>query len=312
MSTGELRMQQQRVTLYGRGRSFIRKYVAHGHVRLFLQWLFTRFQSLFIKPTLLPYFITFFPYKQASYSYVLKKSPEQNGYVRGKLPEPPERLWLGYGKTIEEYLESGRKNVTQMRDLLAQTGFSFEDGSRVLELGCAGARMLRWLEDVADRCEIWGTDISGDHLTWCKENLTPPFHFFITSQHPHLPFADGYFDLIYAGSVFTHIDDMADAWMLELRRILKPGGRLYVTHHDEHSIDILINKEECHISRTLRSRRDLWENNDYNMFTIGRFMRSQVFYDSAYLQDRWKPFFDVLSVTPRGYGFQTSYLFQKR
>lgn len=29
-----------------------------------------------------------------------------------------------------------------------------------------------------------------------------------------LKFADGYFDVIYGGSVFTHIDDLADAWFL--------------------------------------------------------------------------------------------------
>ena len=41
------------------------------------------------------------------------------------------------------------------------------------------------------------------------------------------------------------------------------------------------------------------------MFTIGRFMRSQVFYDTDYLVRTLKPFFETVSVTPEAYGFQT-------
>ncbi len=201
--------------------------------------------------------------------------------------------------------------MSAMRAILCQSGFTFEPGYRVLEMGCAAARMLRCLEDVSDKCEIWGTDISGEHITWCKQHLSPPFHFFITTQYAHLPFPDNYFDLIYAGSVFTHIDDLADAWMLELRRIMKPGGRMFITIHDEHTIKN-INAEPVDLTKTLNCRRDFYENGDYNMFTIGRFMRSQVFYDSAYLVGRWAPFFDALSVTPGAYGFQTGYLLQKK
>jgi ubiquinone/menaquinone biosynthesis C-methylase UbiE len=198
-----------------------------------------------------------------------------------------------------------------MREILAASGYNFEPGGRVLELGCAGARMLRWLGDVADRCEIWGTDISAEHVYWCKQNLSPPFHFYITTTAPHLPFADNYFDLIYAGSVFTHIDDLADAWLLELRRVLKPGGRAYITIHDQDTIRVL-STEPHDLSKTLFCRRDFFDNNDYDMFTIGRFMRSQVFYDIDYFKRTLDPFFECVSVTPEAYGFQTAVVLKKR
>jgi hypothetical protein len=47
------------------------------------------------------------------------------------------------------------------------------------------------------------------------------------------------------------------------------------------------------------------------MFTIGRFMRSQVFYDSEYFARNLKPFFEVVSSTPAAYGFQTAVLIKK-
>jgi len=43
-----------------------------------------------------------------------------------------------------------------------------------------------------------------------------------------LPFEDSSFDLVYCGSVFTHVSDLADAWFLELRRILRKGGYAYI------------------------------------------------------------------------------------
>jgi ubiquinone/menaquinone biosynthesis C-methylase UbiE len=298
------------VSLFGRARYFLRRHIVHGRVRCCLQYLFAKFQALFIQPTILPYFVTFFPYKRTSYAYMIPKVDVPEDGRRSGLPTPPEKLWLGYGKTIEEWLASGERHVGKMRSILTESGYSFDKGHRVLEMGCAAGRMLRCLHDVADRCEIWGTDISAEHIYWCKQYLSPPFHFFITTTAPHLPFADAYFDVIYAGSVFTHIDDLADAWLLELRRIMKPGGRLYITIHDNDTIRVLT--EQPHdLSKTLNCRKDFFENRNFAMFTIGRFMRSQVFYDIDYLVRTLKPFFEVMSVTPEAYGFQTGVLLRK-
>jgi ubiquinone/menaquinone biosynthesis C-methylase UbiE len=74
---------------------------------------------------------------------------------------------------------------------------------------------------------------------WANRHLRPPFRFVTPTTLPHLPFADGYFQMIYAGSVFTHIADLADAWLLELRRVLAPGGRAYLTFHDSHTRTLL-------------------------------------------------------------------------
>jgi ubiquinone/menaquinone biosynthesis C-methylase UbiE len=300
-----------RVSLFGRARLFLRRYLFHGRMRGLLGSVFAKIQSAFIQPTILPYFVTFFPHQRSSYSYVIRRTDPAKVGSEHQLPTPPERLWLAYGPTIEDYLKSGKSHVDRMRSLLADSGFSFDQGMRVMEFGCAAGRMLRWLDDVADRCEIWGTDISGDHIVWCKQYLRPPFHFFITTTTPHLPFADGYFDLIYAGSVFSHIDDLADTWLLELRRILKPGGRLFITVCDNDTVRIHTN-DGSDLGRTLACHKDFYQNNDYAMFTIGRFMRSIVFYDKDYLARLVAPMFDVVSITPEAYGSQTGVLLRKR
>jgi ubiquinone/menaquinone biosynthesis C-methylase UbiE len=269
-----------------------------------------KFQSLFIQPTILPYFVTFFPHQRSSYTYKIAKIPPRDP-LNPELPTPPDRLLVGYGPTIQQWLDTGKEHVANMRRILADSGYTFEPGHRILELGCAAGRMMRWLNDVADQCEIWGTDIDASHIVWCKQHLSPPFHFFVATTNPHLPFADEYFDLIYAGSVFTHIDDLADTWLLELRRILKPDGRLYITIHDNNTIRMLAGGTR-NLSKTLYSRKELFERDDYSMFTIGRFMRSQVFYDTQTLVRMLEPTFKTMSVTNNAYGFQTAMLLQKR
>ncbi len=47
---------------------------------------------------------------------------------------------------------------------------------------------------------------------------------------PPLPFAAAQFDLVLAGSVFTHLDAAhQEQWLTEIRRVLRPGGVLVAT-----------------------------------------------------------------------------------
>src|SRR3990172_13402579 len=152
------------VSRFGRARYFLRRFIVHGRIRVILQFVFTKLQSLFIQQTIFPYFVTFLPFKKSSYAYVIPKVTSPGEVGKSGLPTPPEKLSMGYGRTIEEWLESGQRHVEKMRGLLLDSGYQFERGHRILEWGCAAGRMLRCLEDVANKCEIWGTDINGDAL----------------------------------------------------------------------------------------------------------------------------------------------------
>ena len=45
--------------------------------------------------------------------------------------------------------------------------------------------MLRWLLDLTPSGEVWGADVTATHIRWCKQHLSPPFHFLTTTVHPH-------------------------------------------------------------------------------------------------------------------------------
>src|SRR5664279_1262514 len=187
----------------------------------------------------------YLPEAYGSNSFAIPKEQDyENEGMDDGLPVPPRPLWLGYGNAFGEkgsewYIAKGKRDVDRMLEIAETADFSLAPGSRILEMGCAAGRMIRHLKPLAESCEIWGVDVSAPLVNWCKANLHPPFNFATTTQLPHLPFEDSYFDFIYTGSVFTHIDDLADAWLLELRRILSPKGRLYATIHDRHTIKLL-------------------------------------------------------------------------
>jgi ubiquinone/menaquinone biosynthesis C-methylase UbiE/ketosteroid isomerase-like protein len=251
--------------------------------------------------------IAYLPYKPGE-DYLLPMPAQRE---RGAaLPIPPQELWLGYN-----YPSHGKLHVEKMLEVVTDSGFAFADGDRILDLGCGAGRMIRHLEPLAERCEIWGTDISAPHIFWCRENLSPPFHFATTTKVPHLPFEDRSFALIYCGSLFTHIDDLAEAWLLELRRILAPGGRLYVTIHDQHTMALF--DEPPHsaakIVQHIKSAPTFQAAKDgFGMFTMGRDNESQVFYSSEYLAKMFSGMFDIVSVTPEAYFYQTAYLLKRK
>jgi SAM-dependent methyltransferase len=241
---------------------------------------------------------TYFPYLPEASCYMLPKA-EHSGRESNV---PPKETWISqkYGKTDDEYLASGKRDVAEMLNICKRANVSVEALGNILEFGCADGRMIRWLRHLAADREVWGTDIDATRIFWCKQNLGPPFHFITTTTVPHLPFEDRHFGFIYAGSVFTHIDDLADTWIAELRRILRAGGKLFMTVHLKNDIDLLNNKyRDSGLAKLVHSHPEYerFIRSDFDMFTIGRSAHSFVFYDLDYLRQSVEPMFRILSVT---------------
>ena len=102
-------------------------------------------------------------------------------------------------------------------------------GKRCLDFGSGVGRALRHFTSEASRAELWGCDIDGSSIRWSVQNLSPPFRFFQIGEIPTLPFEDNSFDLVYAVSVLSHIHTTWHQWLMEIRRILKPGGTFFVS-----------------------------------------------------------------------------------
>jgi SAM-dependent methyltransferase len=151
-------------------------------------------------------------------------------------PLPPRELVQRVGKIDDPdvyaaYEAIGRESRERIERLLPED-WKWE-GTRVLDFGCGAGRTLRQFLPEAKRAEFYGCDIDAPSIAWLATHLAPPLHVFESGESPSLPQSDGFFDLVYALSVFTHISDHWAGWLLELHRVLKPGGLLLATFLNE-------------------------------------------------------------------------------
>ena len=125
----------------------------------------------------------------------------------------------------------GRTCVEDLKNSLRLIGRDLYSFENVLDFGCGCGRALRHFHDHPLSFQMYGTDIDAEAIAWCRRKL-PFVTFRVNDPLPPLPFAAGTFDLIYAVSVFTHLDEGHQlAWLKELKRVSKPGAILLLSAH---------------------------------------------------------------------------------
>jgi SAM-dependent methyltransferase len=94
-------------------------------------------------------------------------------------------------------------------------------GDRVLDLGCGAGRFLATLPDAV------GVEIAQQAVDRAKANV-PEADIRLLEPDGSLPLGHGEIDLVWCSEVLEHIPDVAHA-LLEVRRVLKPQGRVLIT-----------------------------------------------------------------------------------
>lgn len=149
------------------------------------------------------------------------------------LPLPPVELMrrvapLESGDRAAADYEAAGLRIKEFILSQLPAGWSWE-GKRVLDFGCGAGRVLRHFVSEVESGEFWGSEIDEASVRWIERHLSPPVHVVLHGESPPLRVPDGYFDLTYAMSVFTHITEEWSAWLVDLHRSLAPEGLLLAT-----------------------------------------------------------------------------------
>ena len=179
---------------------------------------------------------------------------------------------------------------------------------RFFEFGGSTGRIFRNFAQQSQNWEVWSCDFKRSSVAFNMAHFPRDVRVFLNSSTPSLPLPDGYFDLIVAGSVFTHIDDAETAWLLELRRILKIGGLALLTVHNDDTW--------THMVPDLRATVDAFRPDVADSPTLpgerlvvrfrfdGDPYNCNVFHSNGYIERNWGRYFDVLEIAPLSFGEQ--------
>ena len=148
---------------------------------------------------------------------------------------PPVSLRYRVQGTVnkDNFINGGKISAEEILSLLRRVGAELDSFKDILDFGCGCGRVLYWLAKYSNKLNYYGTDVDEQAISWSNKNLR--FAKFDTNKGlPPLIYKPEAFDLIYAISVFTHLNEEHQfLWLEELKRILKPNGILIVTLHGD-------------------------------------------------------------------------------
>ena len=205
-----------------------------------------------------------------------------------------------YGPHHFSYWASGLRDMHSLLQCVARHGLEV---NTYLDIGCASGRVVRHFAINSNTKRVIGCDINRRHIEWILAYLPGNIEVFQNTSIPSLPLEDSCVDLISAFSVFTHIESFELAWMMEIKRILRPGGIAWVTFLSE-QLWVEMNESSalyerwCKHPEFVARRREINSKFDKMVFRqrAYRSYSSIVFYHTDFLRNRWGRILNVLEI----------------
>jgi SAM-dependent methyltransferase len=143
---------------------------------------------------------------------------------------PQDAMWTG---DLDDYLGVGYSAVAQVAHAMAICGRS--ELPRILDFACGHGRVLRALHAAFPEAELSASDVDRDGVEFCARQFGAlPLH---SDPDPAQVQLVGPYDLIWVGSLFTHLDaEPCRAFLDLLRRNLAAGGLLLFSTHGRNAV----------------------------------------------------------------------------
>jgi len=131
------------------------------------------------------------------------------------------------GERLETFIHN--ENTNEHLHRYAQA-LDIVRGKVVLDIACGegyGSNLLSGLASQVVGVDIDDATVAGAKIKYRKSNLE-----FFTGSAALIPCIDGYFDVVVSFETIEHHDEH-DKMMLEIKRVLKPGGLLMISSPDK-------------------------------------------------------------------------------
>lgn len=161
--------------------------------------------------------------------------------------------------------------------------YKIKSKMKVLDLGCGRGDFLEPFK--YENIDIYGVDFAENSIKDLKsKNYNVKYCDFGVAS---IPFKNDYFDIIFSKSVIEHLDN-PENYLSEIKRILKPNGRLLIMAPDWYSQYMIFYNDYTHKHPyTLESLKNTLINYDFKEIKI------DYFYQLPYL---WKyPFLKIIN-----------------
>lgn len=131
----------------------------------------------------------------------------------------------------EHYFSVGESALECIRIALEAARKRAQDIKTVLDLPCGHGRVLRYLRKALSEAQITACDLDKDGVDFCASVLGVRGVY--SSKDPRqIPLEHDSFDLIWVGSLLTHLSSQLwTDFLLLFRALLRPGGVLVFSTH---------------------------------------------------------------------------------
>ena len=103
---------------------------------------------------------------------------------------------------------------------------------QVLDVGCGDGVIEFYMNDLFPSWKLNGIDISAESIAIAKEKNIPNCNFQLYDGK-RIPFPDNSFDIVFIAGVLHHVDfRLHRDLLMEVKRVLRDKGRLYLFEHN--------------------------------------------------------------------------------
>jgi SAM-dependent methyltransferase len=166
-------------------------------------------------------------------------APDVESFLRGDSLDVIQEIVPGdpmHDYAPHLYFQAGHDALKCVR--LAMIAAELETADRILDFACGGGRVLRTLKAAFPNAELVACDLWRPGLEFCSRVLGATV--VRSSRNPREIELDGRFDIIWSGSLLTHVgEDQWSGFVKLFESLLVPGGVVVFTSYGRHIADDL-------------------------------------------------------------------------